>query len=70
MSATPFIQNLIFSKKELSGNKVMKGENVGRKVLDHACNHFKGGLSVKLHFFSQRRRGLGTKLGKKEILVG
>jgi hypothetical protein len=38
MSATPCIQKFDFSKKELSGNKVMKEGSFGRRILEHVCN--------------------------------
>ena len=63
-------KNLIFSKKELSGNKVMKGENVGRKILDHACNHFKvSSLQrrslCRTPFFFSKKEGSGNKVRKE-----
>jgi hypothetical protein len=72
---------LIFSKKEITGNIVTKEGNVGRRILDHVCNtigkstHHKGGSCLQLHLYnnnknSERRSGLGRKLGKKEILEG
>ena len=52
-----FYKNLIFSKKELTGNKVTKEGNVGRRILDHVCNpisksaHHKGGPCLQLHLY-------------------
>jgi hypothetical protein len=48
---------MIFSKKEITGHKVTKEVNVGRRILDQVCNtiwksaHHKGGSCLQLHLY-------------------
>ena len=53
-----FYKNLIFSKKEITGKKVKKEENVRTSFLDPVCNtiwksaHHKGGPCLQLHLYN------------------